>query len=229
MVKKLSWNMIKNLQKQEKILDQGIEYDALLTELFKAFDYFPHDLIFAKLHTSSLSLKSFKLTDRKQSFKTNDHVISCMNIGLGIQGSVLGLLLFNIFLRDMFLFCNEIDFASYADNNSPFHRYSTAEEVLGKLQKSSKSTFECFESNGMKANPEKCHLILSKKEDFEANTNENNTSNTKYEKLLGVTFDYRLNLNHHISNICEMASNKLNALDKFQNYMNDSKRRIFFN
>ena len=126
-------------------------------------------------------------------------------------------------------FCNEIDFASYADNNSPFHRYSTAEEVLGKLQKSSKSTFECFESNGMKANPEKCHLILSKKEDFEANTNENNTSNTKYEKLHGVTFDYRLNLNHHISNICEMASNKLNALDKFQNYMNDSKRRIFFN
>ena len=151
MVKKLSWNMVKNLQKQEKILDQGIEYDALLTELFKAFDYFPHDLIFAKLHTSSFSLKSFKLTDRKQSFKTNDHVISCMNIGLGIQGSVLGLLLFNIFLRDMFLFCNEIDFASYADNNSPFHRYSTAEEVLGKLQKSSKSTFECFEWNESKS------------------------------------------------------------------------------
>ena len=126
--------MVKNLQKQEEILDQGIGYNAFLTELFKAFDYFPHDLIFAKLHTYSFSLKSFKLTDRKQSFKTNDHLISCMNIGLGIQGSILGLLLFNIFLRDMFLFCNEIDFASYADHNSPYHRHNPQNELLNGLK-----------------------------------------------------------------------------------------------
>ena len=34
--------------------------------------------------------------------------------------TILGPLLFNIFLCDMFLFCNEIDFASYADDNTPY-------------------------------------------------------------------------------------------------------------
>ena len=64
----------------------------------------------------------------------------------------------------------------------------------------------------MKANPDKCHLLLSKNENFEANINENRISNTRFEKLLGVTFDNQLNLNHHISKICKTASNKLHAL-----------------
>ena len=33
------------------------------------------------------------------------------------------------------------------------------------------------------------------------------------KKLLGVTFDYQLNFNHHISKICKTASNKLHALE----------------
>ena len=51
----------------------------------------------------------------------------------------------------------------------------------------------------MKANPDKCHLLLSKNENFEANISENRISNTRFEKLLGVTFDNQLNFNHHIS------------------------------
>ena len=46
----------------------------------------------------------------------------------------------------------------------------------------------------MKANPDKCHLLLSKDGNFEANINESRISNTKFEKLLGVTFDNRLTL-----------------------------------
>ena len=42
--------------------------------------------------------------------------------------------------------------------------------------------------------------------------NENRISDTRFEKLLGVTFDNQLNFNHHISKICKTASNKLHAL-----------------
>ena len=64
----------------------------------------------------------------------------------------------------------------------------------------------------MKVDPDKCHLLLSKNGNFEANIYENRISNTKLEKLLDVTFDSRLNFNHHISNICKTAGNKINSM-----------------
>ena len=141
----------------KKTLDQGNEYGALLTDLSKAFDFLPHDLIVAKLHAYGFSIDSLKLinnnylTERKQRVKINDQFSSWLDIVVGVpQGSILGPLLFNIFLCDMFLFCN--DFASYADDNTPYCIGKTPEEVISQLEKSSKSILEWFENNGMKAN-----------------------------------------------------------------------------
>ena len=176
-------------------LDQGKEYGALLTDLSKAFDCLPHGLIVAKLHAYGFSIESLKLinsylTERKQRVKINGQFSSWLDILLGVpQGSSLGLL-FNIFLRDMFLFCKDVNVASYADDNTPYCISKTTEEVISQLEKSSISIFEWFENNGMKANPDKCHLLLSKNGNFEANINENRISNKKCEKLLRVTFDF---------------------------------------
>ena len=59
--------------------------------------------------------------------------------------------------------------------------------------------------------------------------NENRISNTRFEKLLSVTFDNQLNFNHHISKICKTAGNKLHALARVSHYMEKDKRRILFN
>ena len=128
----------------------------------------------------------------------------------------------------MFLFCNDIGFASYADDNTPYCIGKTPEEVLSQLEQSSKSIFEWFANNGLKGKPDKSHLLLSKNDNFEANINENRISNTRFEKLLGVTFDNQLNFNHHISKICKAVSNKLHALARVSHYMDEDKRRILF-
>ena len=153
-----------------------------------------------------------------------------MDILFGVpQGSILGPLLFNTFLCDMFLFCKDVDFASYADDNTPYCIGKATKEVISQLEKSSTSIFEWFGNNGMKASPDKCHLLLSKNGNFEANIYENRISNTKFEKLLCVTFDNRLSLNHHISNICKTAGKKLHILARVSNYMDQDKKRILFN
>ena len=126
-------------------------------------------------------------------------------------------------------FCNEIDFGSYTDNSTPYCIGKTPKEVISQLEKSLKSIFERFENNGMKANPDKCHLLISKNENFEANINKNRISNTRFEKLLGVTFDNQLNFNHHISNMFKAASNKIHALCRVSHCINEDKRRILFN
>ena len=47
------------------------------------------------------------------------------------QGSILGSLLLNIFLRDLFFIINETDFASYANDNTPYRTANTIGEFTG--------------------------------------------------------------------------------------------------
>ena len=131
------------------------------------------------------------LTEPKQRVKINYQFSSWIDILFRVpQGSILGLLLFNIFLCNIFLFCKDVDFANYADDNTAYYIGKTPEEVISQLEKSSISIFEWFENNELKANPDECHLRLSKNGNFEANINENRISNKKCEKLLHVTFDF---------------------------------------
>ena len=163
------------------------EYDTLLTDLSIAFDCLPHDLIVAKFPAHGFPIESLKLinsylTESKQWVKINDQFSSWMDFLFDVlHGSILGPLLFNIFLCNMFLFCKDVD-VSYADDDIPYCIGKTQKELISQLEKSSISNFEWFENSGMKANPDKCHLLLSKDGNFEANINESRISNTNFEK-----------------------------------------------
>ena len=80
--------------------------------------------------------------------------------------------------------------------------------LISSLEGSSKILFKWFDDNHIKANSDKSHLLLSTKSDVDitANVNEDITSNTKSEKLLGVTIDPKLTFDEHFSRICDKAS-----------------------
>ena len=92
----------------------------------KAFDCVPHKLLISKLHSYAFNLNALRLihsylSNRKQRAKINDSYSSWEEILFGVsQRSILGFVLFNIFMCDLFFKVNEIDFASYADVNTPF-------------------------------------------------------------------------------------------------------------
>ena len=77
------------------------------------------------------------------------------------QGSILGPLLFNIFLCDLFLIMENIDIASYANDNTLYTTGNSTEEVIQKLENAAKTLFQWFNDNQMKANPDKCHFLCN--------------------------------------------------------------------
>ena len=53
--------------------------------------------------------------------------------------------------------------------------------------------------------------------------------NSKFEKLLGIKLDSKLNFNSHIHDICQKAGQKLNAISRITPYMDFAKRRLLVN
>ena len=86
------------------------------------------------------------------------------------------------------------------------------EEVIKALENTSVEMLSWFAFNGMKANPDKCHLLLSTEENCHAVIGNHSIENSKQQKLLGILLDNKLNFEKHISNLCTKASQKLSAL-----------------
>ena len=107
---------------------------CLLTMMEPSFDCLPHDLIIAKLNAYGFSLPALNLTqnylaNRKQRTKINDSYSPWSDILFGV-GTILGPLLFNIFLSDLFLIVKDVNIASYADDNALYDSCDTIEEVI---------------------------------------------------------------------------------------------------
>ena len=81
----------------------------------------------------------------------------------------------------------------------------------------------------MKANLNKCHLLLSTTDAFNFEISETVIRNSNSKKLLGVTFDNKLKFEKHIITICQRANRKLNALARLTLYMELGKRRMLIN
>ena len=77
----------------------------------------------------------------------------------------------------------------------------------------------------MKANADKCHLLVTGNYEVSANINEFKIESSKKEKLLGVSIDTTLSFEHHITSLCKKASQKLHALARIAHYMDFEKRR----
>ena len=160
--------LITMIEKARKIIDKSETFGALLTDLSKASDCMTHDLLIVKLH--ALNLIFDYVTGRKQRVKINSSFSSYLDIFQGVpQESILGPLLFNLFLCDLFLFAEEADTVSYADDNTPYVHSENVDVTLEKLEEVGKVLFEWFSSNFLKANANKCHFILSMNEPFSIN------------------------------------------------------------
>ena len=131
-VQERSWmyqtTLLRLLEVWKQALDKNHYVAAILMDLSKAFDCLPHDILLSKLSAYGLSSKSVSLLGnylsfRKQQVKIQGVVSSWSGIKKGVpQGSILGPLLFNAFINDIFYFIKEGTLYNYADDNTlSFH------------------------------------------------------------------------------------------------------------
>ena len=112
-------------EKWKNTVDEGKCFGVLLTDLSKAVDSLSQELLKAKLHAYGFDLPALKriqsyLSNTKKGLKLISTYSSRDDISFGVpQKPILGPLLFNIFCVMFRIMC-ETDFASYADDNTPF-------------------------------------------------------------------------------------------------------------
>ena len=149
------------LETWKKAIDEKKYAGAILTDLSNAFDCF-HNLLSAKLNAygfdkSSLTFIGSYLKERKQRKKVGNSYSTWNELKYGVpQGSILGPLLFNIFLNDIFYFIENSKIANYADDNTAYATNDTLEGLLKTLEGETCILFKWLKDNEMKSNEDKC-------------------------------------------------------------------------
>ena len=216
----------------KKAIDEKKSAGGILTDLSKAFDCLNHKLLIAKLEAYGFSKCAIKfiydyLKERKQRTKVNGKYSSWKELKFGVpQGSILGPLLFNIFINDMFYFINETKIANYADDNTTYLTKDNVDELLQVLQIETSEVLKWFRINEMIPNDDKCHLLVAKNSNVSVILGNETIEASNSVELLGIKIDNNLDLNEHVSNLCKKGSQKLHALARISRYLSRDKLKI---
>ena len=124
----------------------------------------------SKLHAyvldeNALVLVYSYLKKRKQSVRINNVYSSFQEIVSGVpQGSVLGPIIFNFYMNDLFSFIKQATMYNYADDNMLAFFSKSLPDLVKVLENETDSALSWLEQNEMIANPNKFHALVVKKD-----------------------------------------------------------------
>ena len=233
-------NMIEQLYTNMK--DEQLS-GILFVDFAKAFDVIDHNLLLRKLKLYNLSnstldmIQSF-LSDRHQIVSVNTVESSFLEQKFGVpQGSILGPLLFSLYINDLPLSISNSLCEMFADDTSLQTRHSELNGVSKQLQKNVNELIDWTELNHMALNSQKtkCMLVTTYQKRHTLTSSlppiyigNNKIDEVKYHTILGVTIQNDLSWTIYLDKLSTRVSQKVSQLTQMKHFLNLHARKIFF-
>ena len=174
----------------------------------RAFDKLPHSILLDKLRKLGigcglLNIFSSYLSDRYQCVKLGDVYSEYASVANGVpQGSILGPLLFVIFINDLPDVCNSSFFFLYADDSEMICN------SMPRLQSDINACIEWSKINLMQFNAAKTQfLVIGKEPHSPLLFNERESKSSEFVKDLGIYVSGKLTWSHHVTEKLKICYN----------------------
>ena len=232
--KSCTTNLLEFLEKITRNIDGNIPMDIIYLDFAKAFDKVPKSKLLAKMKNLGINGKILKWTEnwlsgRKQRVVLNGQESNWIDVTSGVaQGSVLGPLLFLIFINDLDDCAPLISILSkFADDTKVGHPVIT-EEDRDVLQSQLNALLDWSVSSGMSFNVDKCKVmhIGKRNKKFGYTMNGQPLQEVEHEKDIGVTFDNTMKPGAQCREAARIAKVVLNQICRAFHYRD---RHIFLN
>ena len=217
---------------------------GVFIDLSKAFDTIDHKILLNKLHNYGIRgtpydlLKSY-LSDRYQQVKIENHTSEKLLVKFGVpQGSVLGPLLFILYINDLQRICigkENVKFVLYADDTNIFIAFDKLANASFIAQKILSPVNNYMVSNLLHINLDKsCFMyfpkasILLKTTDLKLSICATPIKEVTETRFLGVTFDSQLNWNAHITQLQKKLKVSFATIKRISEYIPSSNHKNIY-
>jgi exonuclease III len=201
---------------------------GIFLDLSKAFDTINHDILLSKLHHYgirglALDLLSSYLSDRFQFTSFDSHLSDRLPVSCGVpQGSILGPLLFLLYVNDIPSSSKHFSFVLFADDTNIFLSHPNLNTLTHIFNRELIQVSNWFKANKLSLNVKKTNYIHFTKKKHNTPPTHIMIDNTiihpvEHTKFLGVIIDQNLSWKFHISKITNQISKNIGILRKLRN------------
>ena len=221
-------------------MDNGMYGCGVFIDLKKAFDTVNHDILLKKLEHYGIRrnmLDWFRsyLTDRKQFVFFNGESSEIRSVTCGVpQGSVLGPLLFLVYINDLPNISNKLSFFLFADDTNLYYESNDLVELEKTMNKELKKLTLWLNVNRLALNVGKTNFVIFRgyRKTYDHNVtlliNKKAIEQKSYVKYLGILIDEHLNWKEHICIVTKKISRSVGIICKLRLCFNTSLLRTLY-